>query len=176
VGLDQLWAAWRNDYVVRATAEERAATSSSCVFCELSTLEPAAENGVLIRRTTTFAVLNAYPYGSGHSLILPRRHVAALSDLSPQERAELFELLYEVTGALEGAYHPDGLNVGANLGRAAGAGIPAHLHLHALPRWSGDTNFMTAIAETRVIPESLATAWSKITTQLENPGGEGSLG
>jgi ATP adenylyltransferase len=99
-----------------------------------------------------------------------------LSDLSPQERAELFELLYEVTGALEGAYHPDGLNVGANLGRAAGAGIPAHLHLHALPRWSGDTNFMTAIAETRVIPESLATAWSKITTQLENPGGEGSLG
>ena len=172
MGLSQLWAAWRNDYVVKATAQERTGESSGCVFCALSDLEPGAEPGVLALRTATFAVLNAYPDGSGHSLVLPRRHVASLSDLTAEERAELFELLYEVTHALDGAYHPDGLNVGANLGRAAGAGIPAHLHLHALPRWSGDTNFMTAIAETRVIPESLETAWGKITAALENPSTE----
>ncbi len=175
MGLSQLWAAWRNDYVVKATADERTGESDGCVFCALSDLDPAAENGVLVRSTSTFAVLNAYPYGSGHSLILPRRHVASLSDLTAQERAELFELLYEVTTALDGAYHPDGLNVGANLGRAAGAGIPAHLHLHALPRWSGDTNFMTAIAETRVIPESLEVAWGKITSALTNPAGKDPL-
>ena len=97
---------------------------------------------------------------------MPKRHVASLSDLSAEERAELFELCFDVTQAIESAYHPDGINVGANLGRAAGAGIPAHLHLHALPRWSGDTNFMTAIAETRVIPESLETSWEKLHAQL----------
>ena len=93
-------------------------------------------------------------------------HIHRLSDLSAEERAELFELCFDVTQAIESAYHPDGINVGANLGRAAGAGIPAHLHLHALPRWSGDTNFMTAIAETRVIPESLETSWEKLHAQL----------
>ena len=166
MGLDHLWAAWRNAYVVKATAEEREGVAGGCVFCALSELEPAASNGVLASTNSTFAVLNAYPYGSGHSLILPKRHVASLSDLSAEERAELFELCFDVTQAIESAYHPDGINVGANLGRAAGAGIPAHLHLHALPRWSCDTNFMTAIAETRVIPESLETSWEKLHAQL----------
>ena len=161
---DQLWAAWRNDYVVAATAEERQGVDRPCVFCTLaSAAAPSEDGGVLAVRPLTFAVLNAYPYGSGHLLVLPRRHVASLAELSADELAELWALTVEATGAIEAAYGPDGINVGANLGRAAGAGIPAHLHLHALPRWSGDTNFMTAIGGTRVIPESLTTAWAKLT-------------
>lgn len=162
--LEQLWAAWRNDYVVKATAEERAGSAAGCVFCHLGALEePSQGDGVLAVRPLTFAVLNAYPYGSGHLLVLPRRHVGDLQQLTGAEQAELWALTIEATGAIEEAYHPDGVNLGANLGRAAGAGIPAHLHLHALPRWSGDTNFMTSIASTRVIPESLSTAWTKLT-------------
>ncbi len=168
MGLDQLWAAWRNDYVVGATAQEREPSDQACVFCSLAELEPAASNGVLVHQTTSFAVLNAYPYGSGHSLILPRRHVAKLGELTENERHDLFGLLADLTEAIELAYVPDGINIGANLGRAAGAGIPAHLHLHALPRWSGDTNFMTSIAETRVIPEGLETSWLKITQAFRN--------
>lgn len=168
MGLDHLWAAWRNDYVVAATAEERTEADRGCVFCALADATPDPSNGVLVVGTHAFAVLNAYPYGSGHTLILPRRHEGDLGALEPGERAELFELCFAVTEAIEVAYRPDGINVGANLGRAAGAGIPAHLHLHALPRWSGDTNFMTAIFETRVIPEALETSWAKLSPIL-NP-------
>ena len=114
--------------------------------------------------------MNAYPYGSGHLLILPRRHEAALMALSEDESDALWRTARAAVGTLERAYDPDGVNLGANLGEAAGAGIPAHLHLHALPRWSGDTNFMTSISETRVLPESLAETWDKVTGAWENPG------
>ena len=162
MGLDQLWAAWRNDYVVGATAQEREPSEHACVFCSLADLDPLATNGVLVRQSTTFAVLNAYPYGSGHSLILPRRHVAKLGELTDEERRELFGLLSDLTEAIELAYVPDGINIGATLGRAAGAGIPAHLHLHALPRWSGDTNFMTTVGATRVLPEELNQTYQRL--------------
>lgn len=107
-------------------------------------------------------LLNLYPYGSGHLLVMPLRHTANLHDLTADERVEFFQLVVDATVALQSAYGPDGMNVGANLGRAAGAGVPGHLHFHALPRWAGDTNFMTSIGETRIVPEDLATTYDKV--------------
>ena len=112
--------------------------------------------------TTTYAVLNAYPYASGHLMVVPIRHVGSLGGLTDEEGAELWSALRRSVAALEAALGPEGINLGANLGRAAGAGIPRHLHLHAVPRWLGDTNFMTAVAGTRVLPETLAVTWQRL--------------
>jgi diadenosine tetraphosphate (Ap4A) HIT family hydrolase len=108
------------------------------------------------------AILNAYPYTSGHLMVMPVRHTADLETLAPGEAAALMEGLQAGVSALKAAYRPDGVNVGANLGKAAGAGVPGHLHLHALPRWTGDTNFMTTVAETRVLPEALSVSDEKL--------------
>jgi ATP adenylyltransferase len=110
----------------------------------------------------TFVVLNAYPYASGHLLVTPVRHVGCLDQLNPEESAELWEATVRSVAVITAAYDPDGINMGANLGRAAGAGLPDHVHLHVLPRWSGDTNFMTTVAGVRVIPESLTDAWRRL--------------
>jgi len=107
-------------------------------------------------------VLNAYPYTSGHLMVLPNRHVGDLEALEPGEAAELWDGVRRAVVAIKAAYRPGGINVGANLGRPAGAGIPGHLHFHALPRWDGDTNFMTTVAEVRVLPEPLDETWAKL--------------
>jgi ATP adenylyltransferase len=163
VPLDQLWAGWRQEYVVAATEADRARTEGGapeCVFCRIAASgPPSVDNGVVWCGEQSLAVLNLYPYASGHLLVMPLRHESSLAGLSPTESAVLFETVRRAVAALETAYRPDGVNLGANLGRAAGAGIPDHLHLHVLPRWSGDTNFMTTVAGTRVIPETLAGAW-----------------
>ena len=125
--------------------------------------EPVDEStGVIAKSELSFVVLNAFPYGSGHILILPRRHVSAIAELSDAEYEDYFLILRRSVAALEKAYGPDGMNIGMNLGQAAGAGIPKHLHGHVLPRWLGDTNFMTTIGETRVLPESLESTWQKV--------------
>ena len=161
--LEQLWAGWRQEYVRIATEAERAGDGGGCVFCRLADAgPPSPDNGVVWRGDLTFAVLNAYPYASGHVLVLPLRHVGDLDELDDDESAELWLATRAAARAITAAYAPDGTNVGANLGRAAGAGIPRHLHFHVLPRWAGDTNFMTAVAGVRVIPESLARAWEKL--------------
>ena len=108
-------------------------------------------------------MLNAYPYASGHLMAVPLRHVGSLGDLTQHEATELWSAARLGVDALESAYGPEGINLGANLGEAAGAGIPRHLHLHAVPRWRGDTNFMTAVADTRVLPETLASSWERLT-------------
>jgi diadenosine tetraphosphate (Ap4A) HIT family hydrolase len=162
-GLEQLWAGWRRDYVVSTTDAERAGTDDGCVFDRIAASgPPSADNLVVWRSDLSFAVMNAYPYASGHLLVMPVRHVGALDGLSPEESADLWAVTQRGVAALTAAYDPDGINLGANLGRAAGAGIPAHLHLHVLPRWSGDTNFMTAVAGVRVMPESLAAGWERL--------------
>ena len=107
--------------------------------------------------------MNAYPYASAHVLVLPLRHAATLGELTEAESAELWWATQRSVATIEQAYDPDGLNMGANLGRAAGAGIPSHVHLHVLPRWSGDTNFMTSVSETRVLPETLQLSWKRLT-------------
>ena len=110
----------------------------------------------------TFAVLNAYPYANGHLMVLPFRHVGSLGEITDEEGAEMWSALRLGVAALDAAYRPEGINLGANLGQAAGAGIPRHLHLHAVPRWLGDTNFMTAVAGTRVLPEALTVTWQRL--------------
>jgi ATP adenylyltransferase len=168
VSLEHLWAAWRRDYIAEATAREREGgvvhDQADCVFCRLAASgEPSEDNLVVWRGELAFVVMNAYPYASGHVLVLPLRHVGSLAELTEGESAELWSGTLRAVSTIEAAYEPDGLNMGANLGRAAGAGLPTHVHLHALPRWSGDTNFMTAVAETRVLPETLTLSWKKLT-------------
>ena len=162
MSLERIWAGWRNDYV--SGVAQVVPIVGECVFCAVLR-EPEAtdrERLVVYRGERVVAMLNLYPYGSGHLLVLPLRHLADLNELTAEERVEMFDTVINATTALRAAYGPDGMNVGANLGRAAGAGIPGHLHLHALPRWAGDTNFMTSIAELRVIPEDLGTTYDKI--------------
>jgi len=161
MSLDRLWATWRSTYVKDATNANRR-PEGSCVFCEFLQEEPSESNGIVARESDAVCILNAYPYGSGHLLILPIRHEASLGALSDEESEDLWRLARRAVAAVERAYEPDGVNLGANLGEAAGAGIPAHLHLHVLPRWNGDTNFMTSIGETRVLPESLEETWARV--------------
>jgi ATP adenylyltransferase len=162
MSLEQLWAGWRRDYVVEATEADRRG-DQACVFCTIAASgAPSADNGILWRGPLTYAVLNAYPYASGHLLVLPLRHVEELDELTDDESSALWATTRAAVTAIGAAYDPDGVNLGANLGRAAGAGIPSHLHLHALPRWSGDTNFMTSVAGVRVMPESLPESWRRL--------------
>ena len=164
--LDRFSASWREHYVSGNGALKNASEEGECVFCRLAGEDASEESGVLLRTELTYVVLNAFPYGSGHLLVLPRRHVANLQELTDAEYEEFFWTLRRTVKAVEMAYGPDGLNVGMNLGKAAGAGIPKHLHGHVLPRWVGDTNFMTSIGETRVLPESLESTWQKVHATL----------
>lgn len=118
---------------------------------------------VLERTPTTIAAMNLYPYGSGHLMVAPTQHVASYEDLSDDENVDIARAQLRALKAIRAAYGPDGVNIGANLGRAAGAGVPGHLHVHLLPRWNGDTNFMTTVAEVRVLPESLEAGYDKLT-------------
>ncbi len=160
--LERFAASWREAYVTSPEAATNARGGGTCVFCDLAELEPSEESGVLWRDELSFVTLNAFPYGSGHLLVVPRRHVGDLQELSDEEYVSFFWAVRRTVKALESTYHADGMNVGMNLGQAGGAGIPQHLHGHALPRWNGDTNFMTTISETRVLPESLASTWQKV--------------
>lgn len=158
--LERLWAGWRGEYVESATG---AGPGDECVFCRiLASGQPDETTYIVWRGRASVAILNAYPYTSGHLMVMPTRHVADLETLDADEGQELWGALTSAVSAVKAAYAPGGLNVGANLGRAGGAGIPGHLHLHCLPRWSGDTNFMTSVAETRVLPEALPTTWSRL--------------
>jgi diadenosine tetraphosphate (Ap4A) HIT family hydrolase len=162
VPLDRFWAAWREQYVSGTVASHNAKDDTECVFCVLSNEEPSETSGVLWRNDTTFVALNAFPYGSGHLLVLPRRHVSSFAELTDEEYTQYFLAVRHTVMAVEMTYGADGMNIGFNLGVAAGAGIPKHLHGHVLPRWTGDTSFMTAIGETRVLNESLSATWQKV--------------
>ena len=166
MALERFAASWREAYVTSPEAAANARVDTDCVFCHLASLGVSAASGIVWESDDAFIILNAYPYGSGHLLALPQRHVGALSDLSDREYGAVFFAQRRMVQAIEQAYRPDGINVGMNLGQAAGAGIPKHLHVHALPRWNGDTNFMSTIGETRVLPESLQSTWEKITAAL----------
>jgi len=175
VTLDRLWAGWRSHYLGAAGAPhpEAAAGPGACVFCRiLASSEPPETTLVVWRDDTVAAVLNAYPYTSGHLLVLPVRHAPLLDDLTPGEGERLWATLRHAEGALRRGYQPEGTNVGANLGRAAGAGLPEHLHFHVLPRWSADTNFMTTVAEARVLPEALPATFARVRAAWAPTAGE----
>jgi len=161
--IERLWAGWRGEFVAAAASSEPGV--HACVFCRiLSSGEPDSITHVIWRDPSgaVVAILNAYPYTSGHLMVMPVRHTAELEGLGAAEAGLLMQGLQMAVTALKLAYTPDGINVGANLGKAAGAGVPGHLHLHALPRWVGDTNFMTSVAEARVLPESLSVSADKL--------------
>lgn len=166
-GLARLWAGWRTGYIERLNddaADVHPDAEGQSLFQRIFASDLSEdETFILWRGSRCFAVLNAYPYGSGHLMVLPQRAVADLGDLDDDEAAELWVGVRRGVAAIRAAYEPDGVNVGINLGVGAGAGVPDHLHVHCLPRWSGDTNFMTTVAETRVLPEPLAVSWAKLT-------------
>ena len=169
--MERLWAGWRSSYLEKTddTVEPRV---GGCVFCALLASDgPGEETLVVWRSSLVAAVLNAYPYGSGHVLVMPTRHIGDLAEVAGEERVALWDAVHAAVGAVTSAYRPGGVNVGANLGRAAGAGIPGHLHVHVLPRWGGDTNFMTSVAETRVLPEPLPETWRKVRDAWPAGGG-----
>ena len=155
---DQLWAPWRFDYVKKADETNR----GGCIFVELPSQENDEENLILFRGKTAFIILNRYPYTSGHLMVAPYQHTAEISDLSDEELLEIHQLVRNAMRWIQSAYHPNGFNVGLNVGSAGGAGIPSHLHWHVVPRWDGDTNFMTSIGNTRVIPEDLAISYRRL--------------
>lgn len=158
MGLERLWAGWRHDYIERVTAGPR---PDGCLFCGLAALDDA-DALILERSEHTFTLMNAYPYTSGHVMVLPTRHEAAFTALSPDEATDLMAAAQRAARVVEAVYRPEGLNLGINVGRAAGAGVPEHLHLHLVPRWNGDSNFMTAVAETRVLPETLEQSYARL--------------
>jgi ATP adenylyltransferase len=160
VTLDRLWAGWRTAYVEAAAASGEAAASPFTAI--LASGRPDDETHIVWRGAACFAILNAFPYTSGHLMVMPYREVGELDGLTHDEHDELWRAVPAAVSALRAAYRPDGVNIGMNLGRAAGAGVASHLHVHVLPRWNGDTNFMLAIAEVRVIPEPLGESAAKI--------------
>jgi ATP adenylyltransferase len=135
-----------------------------CVFCNAVAADNDENNLIVARAVHSFVILNRYPYTSGHVMVIPYKHVMTLNELDAATRAEMIELVNRVTEVLDAVYHPEGFNLGANLGSAAGAGIEEHVHLHIVPRWVGDTNFMTAVGETRVLPEELSQTYKRIKT------------
>jgi ATP adenylyltransferase len=159
--MERLWAGWRSSYV--AAAGNGALAGEGSIFRRiLASGLPDDETHVVWRGETCFAILNAYPYTSGHLLVMPYREVGELEDLTPAEAEEMWAGVRDAVVAIKAAYTPHGVNVGMNLGEAAGAGVPSHLHVHVLPRWSADSNFMTAVAEVRVLPEALGDSWRKL--------------
>ena len=150
--MDRIFSPWRMDYIRRAGG---GGGPTPCVFCVRDGDLENPERLLAGLYPNTVAILNRYPYNNGHVLIAPRRHVANLWDLSSEELRELFSLVSFGSRELAKEYRTEGMNVGMNLGKAAGAGIVDHLHVHLVPRWAGDTNFMTPVQETRVLPESL---------------------
>lgn len=156
--MDYLWSPWRFRYVSQGEK------TSGCVFCEKPAAEVSRdrENLVLHRGRANYVILNLFPYTTGHVMIAPYAHVAMLEGLEAGALAEMMELARKIQMALKAAYKPEGYNLGMNLGACAGAGVAGHLHLHVLPRWVGDTNFMTVVSETRVHPEDLLATYDKL--------------
>lgn len=154
--MEHVWSPWRYRYI--ASAEK----TDSCVFCQIINEQDDANNLVLYRGALAFVVLNMFPYTSGHLMIVPYEHTASFAALNQQATGEMFELAKRSEVALSREYHPDGFNIGMNLGKAAGAGIADHLHVHVVPRWVGDANFVSIIGETRVLPEDLSTTRDRL--------------
>lgn len=148
--MERLWTPWRLAYVTAASHQD-----VECVFCDAQRHAGDAPSLIVHEGRSCFVILNLYPYNNGHLMVVPRRHVGRLADLTSDEMDELMRLTRASEMALEARYHPHGFNMGLNLGKPAGAGVLDHLHMHVVPRWNGDTNFMTVVGETRVLPEEL---------------------
>jgi ATP adenylyltransferase len=157
--MERTWAPWRTEYI-------HAGPDVGCLFCSAPKKDPK-EARILFSGPLSIVIINIYPYNSGHLMISPARHVAKLEDLTDDESGDIFRLLKLSTTSLTKAFNPDGFNVGMNLGRAAGAGIAEHMHVHVVPRWDGDTNFMPVLADTKVISEHIEETYTKLKPYFE---------
>jgi len=144
------------EYIENSTKED------GCIFCNAQEKEDSAENLIAFRGERSFVILNRYPYTSGHLMVIPFEHKATLEELDPETRAEMMELTARSMTILRNIYNPQAFNMGANIGEAAGAGVKEHVHIHIVPRWAGDTNFMSSVAETRVLPEALEDTYERV--------------
>jgi ATP adenylyltransferase len=161
--VDILWSPWRYDYISRGSETPPA----GCVFCEILNSSATDEDKFILKRAEfNFVLLNIYPYTSGHLMVVPYDHVGSLDSAPKATTDEMMDLIRRAETAITEAYQPDGINIGMNLGKAAGAGVDGHFHTHALPRWIGDANFMTAIGQTRTIPESLTVTYERLRTKF----------
>jgi len=160
--MDYLWTPWRYQYIVTADKAE------GCPFC--LKLESGDDRKALIvhRARHNFVILNLYPYTSGHLMVVPYQHLDSLQKLPSEAAIEMMELAQRLEGILRTVYEPDGINLGMNIGKAAGAGVTGHIHLHVLPRWVADSNFMTTIGETRILPEDLGTTWERLRAAFQS--------
>ncbi|MBI2263916.1 MAG: HIT domain-containing protein [Armatimonadetes bacterium] len=154
-----MWAPWRSQYLTQEQPKD-------CIFCTKPKEERDPENYILFRNTKSFAILNIFPYNNGHTMVVPFRHAASLDSLSPEELEDIMVASRWVTQALTATYHPDGFNLGMNIGASAGAGIAGHIHMHIVPRWNGDTNFMPIVGETKVVNEALDETYRKLVQSL----------
>jgi ATP adenylyltransferase len=164
--MDQLWAPWRLSYV---TAPRKPAAEDPCFICQGLAAEDDRRHLIALRTPRSVVVLNRFPYNNGHLLVAPRAHKGGLDDLDPDELLETMETLRRMVRLLDGLMRPDGYNIGLNLGAAAGAGLPGHLHWHIVPRWHGDTNFMPILADTKVIVQSLDAFYDVLVQRLVQP-------
>ncbi|HYK87910.1 MAG TPA: HIT domain-containing protein [Acidobacteriota bacterium] len=155
--MDRLWTPWRFDYISKV-----AQSDTGCVFCRIVSENCDRENLVLYRGKTLFAILNLFPYTAGHILLVANRHLSFLGEASSEELHEFIETARLCELSLRAEYKPEGFNMGFNLGRAAGAGVDHHLHMHVLPRWTGDSNFVSVVAETRILPEELPKTFERL--------------
>lgn len=165
--MKHLWAPWRLQYV------EHAAEAQGCIFCDKPTQQRDQDNLIIHRGERVFTMMNAFPYNSGHLMVAPYRHVADLTDLDDQEMSELMAAAAQALKILRRTSSPQGFNLGINVGEVAGAGIAEHIHLHIVPRWQGDTNYMLIMSDTRVVPEALADGYRKLRAAIEAEGEEG---
>ncbi len=154
--MDRLWSPWRYRYVSHASAGD------ACIFCEKAAQDRDAENYILHRGSSNFVLLNLFPYTTGHLMIVPYQHVPTLGEASTDTVVEMMMLARSAEKHLRAVYHPLGLNLGMNIGECAGAGVAGHIHMHVLPRWPADANFMTTVGETRVLPEDLESTFEKL--------------
>ncbi|HAV23630.1 MAG: HIT family hydrolase [Ignavibacteria bacterium GWA2_55_11] len=161
--MNRLFSPWRSEYISSFRLETK---DGSCLFCSVAKSKKDAENLVVYRGKTCFAIMNLYPYNSGHMMVVPYRHTSNLSDLSAKENAEALSLTAKMIGIIQEVMKPQGFNMGANLGRAAGAGIDQHLHFHLVPRWNGDTNFMPTLADTKLVSEDIGRTYKKLKRAL----------
>jgi ATP adenylyltransferase len=161
--MDRLWTPWRFEYIRNADK------ATSCAFCQILAETRDAANLVLLRGAQAFIVMNLFPYTSGHMLVVANRHISFLSEASPEELHEIIQFGRHCENALRQEYHPDGYNMGFNLGRVAGAGIEHHLHMHIVPRWAGDSNFVSVVGETRVLPEELPVTYARLLPYFTTP-------
>lgn len=157
--MEIMWAPWRGEYIDGTTGYPQ---PEGCVFCEALTAENDRDRYIIHRGRNAFVIMNLYPYNNGHLLVIPNEHMSRASQMDAETRHEVMDLLMKAEAVLFQVYHPQGVNIGANIGAAAGAGIAQHVHFHVLPRWNADSNFMTTVANTRVIPEALEVTWKKI--------------